>query len=214
MAPKPTQDFVPIKEIRDGVVILKDGSLRAILMTSAVNLALKSYDEQQGTIYLFQNFLNSLDFSIQIVTQSRKLDIGPYINSLQEREQEVEEPLLKLQIHEYTNFIKTFTDQINVMKKLFFVVIPFTPTTIDTSGKGNILKDLFGGSKSSETMSPEKFSEGLSQLEQRVSLVQSGLSRVGVQSTLLENEDAIELFYSMFNMGDGTTSIRNKNENT
>jgi len=207
MSAKPTQEFVPIQEIRNGIIILKDGSLRAILMTSAVNLALKSYDEQQGTIFLFQNFLNSIDFSVQIVTQSRKLNIEPYIESLNKREKEVEEPLLKLQIHEYANFIRNFTEQINVMKKHFFVVVPFTPSGLSSKSK-NPFADLFA-KKGSTSIKPEDFAEYVSQLEQRVSLVQAGLSRVGVRSSLLGNEESIELFYSIFNMGEGTSSLKN-----
>jgi hypothetical protein len=208
MISKPTQDFIPIQEIRNGILVLKDGSLRAILMTSAVNLALKSGNEQEGTIYMFQNFLNSLDFSLQIVAQSRKLDIKPYLSSLEEREQVVEEPLLKLQIREYLSFIKNFTEQINVMKKHFFVVVPFSPSGIPSGS--NPFSGLFG-KKKNQTISKEDFSEHLSQLEQRISLVKSGLSRVGVRSSLLENEEAIELFYSTFNMEDGTSSLTSKN---
>ncbi len=204
MATKTTQEFIPIKEIRNGILVLKDGSLRAILMTSAVNLALKSNDEQQGTIYMFQNFLNSLDFSLQIIAQSRKLDIKPYLASLRDREVISEEPLLKLQIREYTNFIENFTDQINVMKKHFFVVIPLTPNPI--SKGNNPFKDFFG-SKKEDNLSKEDFSEYMSQLEQRDSLVQAGLSRIGVRSSLLGNEEAVELFYSIFNMGDGSSSL-------
>jgi hypothetical protein len=204
MASKPTQEFVPIKEIRDGIIILKDGSLRAILMTSAVNLALKSADEQQGTIYMFQNFLNSLDFSIQIVTQSRKLDIEPYLATLRKRQDVVEEPLLKLQIREYVQFIKNFTDQINVMKKHFFVVVSFVPSGMKS--ESNPFAGLLGGN-SNKTLSKEEFSEYASQLEQRVGLVKAGLSRIGVRSSQLENDEAIELFYNIFNMGEGSSSL-------
>jgi len=205
MASKPTQDFIPLKETRDGIIILKDGSLRAILMTSAVNLALKSADEQQGTIYMFQNFLNSLDFSVQIIAQSRKLDIKPYLASLRARGEVVEEPLLQLQIREYVNFIKNFTDQINVMKKHFFVVVSLVPSGT-SSGSSNPFSGIFGGNKE-KTMNKEDFSENFSQLEQRVALVKSGLSRVGVRSSLLNNEESIELFYNIFNMGDGSSSL-------
>lgn len=204
MATKPTQEFIPIQEIRNGILVLRDGSLRAILMTSAVNLALKSADEQQGTVYLFQSFLNSLDFPIEIVAQSRKLDIKPYLEALNIRETVIEEPLLKLQIREYVSFVKNFTDQINVMKKHFFVVIPFTPNTV--SSNSSLISGLFGGKKA-KTISAEDFGEYMSQLEQRISLVQSGLSRVGVKSSLLNNEESIELFYTIFNMGDGSSSL-------
>ena len=122
-----TQDFVPIKEIRDRVIILKDNSLRVILMASSVNLALKSADEQQATLLQFQNFLNSLDFSVQFFVQSRKLDIRPYITLLEEQQKKQSSDLLKIQIHEYIEFIKQFTESVNVMTKTFFIVVPYMP---------------------------------------------------------------------------------------
>lgn len=96
-----TQDFVPIKEVRDGVVILKDGSMRALLLASSINLSLKSFDEQNATLMQFQTFLNSLDFSVQIVVESRRLDIRPYLVLLDGRMKEQVEPLLKVQTKEY-----------------------------------------------------------------------------------------------------------------
>ena len=114
---KPTQDFVPIKEIRDGIVILKDGGLRAILIASSINLSLKSYDEQKAVLSQFQGFLNSLDFSIQTVIQSRRYDIRPYLAILDNRLKEITEPLLKIQTREYSEFIRTFTEQVNIMTK-------------------------------------------------------------------------------------------------
>ena len=102
---KTTQEFVPIKEIRQGIVVLKDGSLRAIVMCSSLNFALKSTDEQQSIMFQFQNFLNTLDFSIQIFIQSRKLDIRPYIALLEEREKEQSNDLMKIQTREYIEFI-------------------------------------------------------------------------------------------------------------
>ena len=122
---KATQEFVPIKEIRDGVVILKDGSMRAIVMASSVNFALKSADEQQGIIMQFQNFLNGLEFSIQISIQSRELDIRPYISMLEGRYKNEIGDLMKIQIREYIQFIKNFVEQTSIMTKTFFVVIPF-----------------------------------------------------------------------------------------
>ena len=194
-----TQDFVPIKEIRDGVVILEDGEMRAVLMASAVNLSLKSNDEQEGTIFMFQNFLNSIDFSIQIVIQSRRLDIGPYLKTLESREEEQIEPLLKVQTREYMQFIKNFTDEVNIMTKQFFIVVPYATPTI--SAKKSFLSSLFP-SRQSKVEKEDTFDEAKTQLEQRVSIVKNGLSRVGVRSTLLGTEEDIELFYKTFNPGD------------
>src|ERR1035437_4525827 len=125
---KATQDFVPIKEIRDGIVMLKDGSMRAVVMASSINFALKSPDEQQGVIMQFQNFLNGLDFSIQISIQSRELDIRPYTCMLEGRYKNEVGDLMKIQIREYIQFIKNFVDQTSIMTKTFFVVIPFSPS--------------------------------------------------------------------------------------
>src|SRR5258708_6936826 len=133
MAPsKATQDFVPIKEVRDGVVILKDNSLRAILMTSSMNFALKSEDEQKAIILQFQNFLNTLEFTVQFFIQSRKLDIRPYLTMLEKQEKEQTSDLMKIQVNEYIQFIKTFTETVNVMTKTFFIVVPYSPAMIGT----------------------------------------------------------------------------------
>jgi hypothetical protein len=202
-----TQDFVPIKEIRDGVVILEDGGMRAVLMASAVNLSLKSNDEQEGTIYMFQNFLNSIDFSIQIVVQSRRLDIGPYLKTLEAREDAQVEPLLKVQTREYMQFIKNFTDEVNIMTKQFFVVVPYSASVV--SAKKGIFASLFG--KTTTNDKEDMFDEAKTQLEQRVGTVKSGLSRIGVRSTLLGTEEDIELFYKTFNPGD-TISIKSTEE--
>ena len=103
---KATQEFVPIKEIRDGIIVLKNGDLRAIVLANSVNLSLKSDDEQKATILQFQNFLNTLDFSIQMSVQSRKLDIRPYLLLLEERIKVQTEPLKKLQTKEYIEIIR------------------------------------------------------------------------------------------------------------
>jgi hypothetical protein len=112
-----TQEFVPLKEVRDGVVILKDGSLRALLMASSINLALKSGDEQQAIIGQFQNFLNSLEFPVQFFVESRDLDIRPYVALLEERYTAELDDLMKIQIREYIIFIKDFTERANIMSK-------------------------------------------------------------------------------------------------
>lgn len=198
---KATQDFVPIKEIRDGVVILKDGSMRAVVMASSINFALKSVDEQQAVIMQFQNFLNGLDFSIQISVQSRQLDIRPYIAILEGRYKNEIGDLMKIQIREYIQFVKNFVDQTSIMTKTFFVVIPFSPTIINSSESplGNII-----GSKKSSTTSDKSnhFEEERTQLEQRIGTVSQGLSRCGIRTVQLGTEEIVELFYKIFNPGD------------
>ncbi len=190
----PTQDFIPIESIRDGVVMLKTGEYRNIIMTSSLNLALKSSDEQTAIYMQFQNLLNTLDFPIQIFVQSRRLDIRPYLSILEKRQGEVKEDLLKIQISEYIEFVKNFTDESNIMTKHFFVVVPYLPGTAIGSSK-----NLGFGS---EQKSGDVFEQSKVQLHERVSIIISGLARFGIRSTLLTTEEVVELFYKEFNPGE------------
>jgi len=207
MAESNTQDFVPIKEIRGGTVILDDGSLNSILLVASLNFALKSYEEQMGTIAQFQNFLNSLEFSVQICIQSRKLDIRPYIATLEEKRRDQDNDLIKLQINEYMQFIQNFSDSVNIMDKKFFVVVSYTPPTLSTSSAGNPLSKLFGKSTDDEPTNDDLFEEAKSQLEQRVDLVSSGISRAGLRLAPLGTEEAIEVLYRIFNPGESEKPI-------
>jgi hypothetical protein len=194
------QKFVPIKEVRDGVAVLNDGSLRMILLASSINFALKSADERRAVITQFQNFLNTVDFSVQFSVQSRNLDIDPYIEQLEEQYQKEDNTMLQTQIQEYVEFIKTFTDDSDVMRKAFFVVVPYNRAVINQDGGiMNTLRGFFGSNnRQSEESS---FEEARSQLEQRVGIVEQGLVRTGVRITQLETEEAIELFYKLLNPG-------------
>ncbi|MDQ3014802.1 MAG: hypothetical protein M3Q73_02990 [bacterium] len=203
---KATQAFVPIQEVRDGYVILKDGSLRALIMSSSLNFALKSADEQNAILFQFQDFLNSLDFSVQIFVQSRKLDIRPYIALLEEREKEQMNDLLKIQIQEYIGFIKNFTETTSIMTKTFFVVIPYTPAML---GKKNPLS-MFSKPSAElvKKQTDQTFEENRAQLEERVSVVEQGLVRCGVRVVRLGTEEIVELFYKLFNPGDTEKPIK------
>lgn len=201
---KPAQDFVPIKEIRDGILVLKDGSMRTILLASSLNFALKSSDEQQSIIFQFQNFLNSLNFSIQIFTQSRRLDIRPYIALLEERLKEQVGDLMKMQTKEYIEFIKSFTESTNIMSKNFFVVVPYTPPMLGGGGK-SVASKLLTSRKNKEGKAADasaSFEEDRSQLQQRAEVVEQGLVRCGIRIVELGTEELIELFYKIFNPGD------------
>ncbi len=203
-----SQNFVPIQEIRDGLIVLKDGSMRAIVMASSLNFALKSQDEQTSIIYQFQNFLNSLNFSIQICIQSRKLDIKPYIALLEAREKEQMTDLMKLQVHQYMEFIQTLTDNTNIMTKSFFVVIPYAATVI-SNNKGGI--SSFFSKKNTKEAAADKelsFEENKSQLEQRVAVVEEGLTRCGIRIIELGTEELIELFYKSFNPGEADKPVQ------
>src|SRR3989338_2081935 len=204
---KATQEFVPVKEIRDGIVILKNGDLRAIVLANSINLSLKSNDEQTAVILQFQNFLNTLDFPIQISAQSRRLDIQPYLIALEDRIKVQNEQLLKIQTREYINFIKEFTDTVSIMTKSFFVVIPYTNTLFRPKKK--ILESLFGWSRGGGSVKAQiDFEEKRSQLEERVGVIEQGLARCGINSAQLGTEEVIEVFYKIFNPGETEGKIQ------
>lgn len=200
-----TQEFVPLKEVRDGIVVLKDGSLRALLMASSINLALKSADEQTAIIAQFQNFLNSLEFTVQFFVESRQLDIRPYIALLEERLAVELDDLMKIQIREYIAFIKDFTQRANIMSKNFFIVVPYDPALINRGGgvTGALSSLIPGrGSAAQAPLENEQFEQYRTQLEQRISVIEQGLVRTGVRVVNLGTEEVIELFYKLFNPGE------------
>jgi hypothetical protein len=209
MAPltKTTQNFVPIQEIRDGVVVLKDGSMRSIVLASSLNFALKSSDEQSAIILQFQNFLNSLDFSVQIFVQSKRLDIRPYIALLEERYKEQVTELMKIQTREYIEFIKTFVENTSIMTKSFFIVIPYAPAMITTS-KNPFTKLASKKESDAKTLANTQFEEYRSQLEQRVGVVEQGLVRCGIRVAELGTEEVVELYYKIFNPGESEKPIQ------
>ena len=201
-----TQEFVPLKEVRDGLVVLKDGSLRALLMASSINLALKSQDEQEAIVGQFQNFLNSLEFTVQFFIESRDLDIRPYVALLEERYAAELDDLMKVQIREYIAFIKDFTQRSNIMSKNFFIVVPYDPALVARGGVRAALGGLVPGRQSSsvtsDALTDEQFEQYRTQLEQRVAVVEQGLVRTGVRVASLGTEEVIELFYKLLNPGE------------
>ena len=205
----PAQQFVPVKEVRDGIVVMKDGSLCMVVLVSSINLSLKSYDEQRATLMQFQNFLNTLDFPVQIVIQSRRYDIRPYILTLQNRLKEQTESLLQVQTREYIQFIQSFTDQVNVMRKNFFVVVPYIPPILSQQ-KGVSKMFSFFNKTDATTQTVSDFEEQRTQLEERVSVVEQGLSRVGLRVAQLGTEEVIELLYKTFNPGESTSQASSK----
>ncbi len=205
---KATQEFVPIKEVRDGIIVLKDGDFRAIVLANAVNLSLKSDDEQKATIMQFQGFLNTLDFPIQISVQSRKLDIRPYLLLLENRLKAQNEPLLKIQTKEYIDFIRNFTETVAIMTKNFFIVVPYTHMNLPQ--KSNFFDNLFSKRNKEEMKKAEQvdFEEKRSQLEERVRVIQQGLSRCGINSAQVGTEEVVEIFYKVFNPGEIVGKIK------
>ncbi len=205
---KATQEFVPIQEVRDGIVMLKDGSMKAVVLASSLNFSLKSDDERQAIILQFQDFLNSLDFAVQISIQSRRLDIRPYIALLEDRYKQQVNDLMKIQTREYIEFIRKFTETTNIMTKSFFIIVSYDPALIKISG--GLTPKMFQKKTSAEAAQNKQanFEENRTQLEQRVSVVEQGLSRCGIRVVRLGTEEVIELFYKIFNPGDTEKPIK------
>lgn len=195
---QPTQKFVEIEDIRHGLIILKNGSLRRVLMVSGINFELKSEEEQNIIAYSYQNFLNTLDFSVQIVIHSRKLNIENYLNKLAERQTTETNELLKNQISEYIEFIRSFVELNAVMAKTFFVVVPYDPIVIPSGGK-KILEFFKFGSKTKISALEESLEQKITQLNQRTEQVINSLTQVGLRVVALEDKELIELFYNLYN---------------
>ncbi len=201
---KASQAFVPVQEVRSGVVILKDGGYRGIMMCSSLNFALKSEDEQRAIIGGFQNFLNTLDFSVQILIHSRKMDIRPYLELLNERMDQQTSELMRIQLREYIAFIRNFIEGSDIMTKTFYVVVPYGAVSLKQVA--STLPFIGGGSKKADT-EEASFEETRVQLEQRMALVASGLASSGLRAVPLGTEEIIELLYRSFNLSETDTPI-------
>jgi hypothetical protein len=182
-----TQQFLEIEQIREGVLLLKNKSLRGVLMISSLNFALKSADEQQAIIYQFQNFLNSLDFPVEIVVQSRILNITGYLDKLKEIETTQKNELMKIQTAEYRKFISDLVAGRQILSKIFFVTIPFTLIEIPKIGI-----------KKESGFNEGQFQRAKSQLWQRMEFAALGLRRCGLQCSFLNTQELIELFWSLY----------------
>jgi hypothetical protein len=198
-----SQAFVPVSAVRNGVITMKSGGYRGVLMCSSVNFALKSADEQQAIISGFQNFLNTLDFSVEIVIHSRKMDIRPYLALLSKMEDTQKTDLMRIQLREYQTFVESFAESTNIMTKTFYVVVPYAHT-VSVGGAAAALAS-FGRH---ETVDTSTFEEDRVQLEQRMALAASGLESCGVRAIPLGTEELIELLYRSFNPGVRDEPIR------
>lgn len=197
---KPTQQLVPLKEVRDGIVVLSDGTMRATLIASSLNFALKSEDEQNAIILAFQSFLNALDFPVHITVMSRKLDITPYLEELKMRKDRQNNELLQLQMGEYINFVSELVKGSNIMTKTFLVTVPFS---VQQSRQENlaekVLKGVKGMVKKEAKLAEADFVHYKSQLLQRVEQVAVGLRGMGLRLVLLQTQEILELFYDILN---------------
>lgn len=207
-AAAPAQQFLAIDSIREDTVVLKDGGFRVVLMCSSFNFALKSTEEQDAIIFQYQNFLNALDFPLEFTIHSRRLNIEPYLEALGERQKEEPAELLKIQIAEYIEFIKTFVSATNIMSKSFFVIVPFTPAALSRGGILDKTLSAMGLGAKRETRDADRaFEEHKRQLWQRVDTVIEGLQRFGIRSSPLNTEELIELFYGLYNPTEFETAV-------
>jgi hypothetical protein len=193
MADSTSQQFLEVDQIREGVIILKDKTLRGVLMVSSLNFALKSEEEQTAIIYQFQSFLNSLDFSCQILAQSRRLNITGYLDQLKQLELKQTNELLKIQTKSYREFVEGLVKQGTIMKKGFFVIIPFYPPVLGGGRKKSVI-ELPKGTPP-PTLTEENFQRNKIQLWQRMEFVALGLKRCGLQAVPLITPEIVELLW-------------------
>jgi hypothetical protein len=196
---KPAQQLIKIKELRDGVAILNDSTMRMVLMLSSINFALKSQDEQDAIIYAYQDFLNSLDFPVQLTVSSRKMDITPYIEQVKVLRDKQQNELLRLQMDEYINFVGELVKNSNIMTKTFFITVPFAVQQNKKEGFFERIQKGIKGAAGQFTMSDQEFEHNRSQLLQRVNQVATGLRGMGLRVVPLETQELLELYYNSYN---------------
>ena len=197
-----TQEFLKVKDIREGILILENNDMRGVLSVSSVNFALKSSDDQSAIIYAFQNFLNSLDFYCQIVMQSRNINITPYLESIRALEESQTNELLKTQTSSYIEFIKELVKGENVTTKNFYLIVPYT--LMEALGvksavqQSSFFSNVFGAKRGSgKQMKDEDFEKCKNQLWQRMEFLAMGLKRCGLNVAPLMSLELIELLWSL-----------------
>ena len=200
MATNSTKQLVEVANIIDNVILLKNGSLRAVISVSAINFELRSEGEQIAILQNFQRFVNSIDFPLQIVISSRKLNIDEYLKLIERSSEDLSNELLKIQATEYSKFVRDLSDLSNIMSKDFYIVVPFyvfeTPTK---SGVIKSFKSIFKPSTVVKELTLEQLETYKSQLLQRTELIFDGLIGMGLKAKTLERDELMNLFYGLYN---------------
>lgn len=201
-----TQDLVDINEIRDNTVLMKNGRLIHVVMVDGVNFALKSEEEQNLITYAYQNFLNGIDFPLQILIHSRKINIENYLERLEARQREEPSALLQSQIGEYREFIASFVKDNAIMEKIFFVMVPFSPSALPSSQSASGVFSFFKRGQAATDAQAQAaaaqettLKENISQLQQRTDQVVSNVQTIGLSARQLTSEELAELFYNFYN---------------
>ncbi|MEK7481433.1 MAG: TraC family protein [Patescibacteria group bacterium] len=197
-APPSTQRYLDIASIRDGVVIMKDGTLRAVLMVSSVNFALKSEEEQSALVNGYVSFLNTLEYPIQVVIQSRKMNIDVYINQLKEQEQKQTNELLRGQIQDYRQFVVDLIELGEIMQKRFYVVVPYDPVANKKKGFFTRLKEAMAPARIIK-LKEKQFKERTQDLQLRIDTISGALQGMSLKVVRLDTQGLIELFYNTYN---------------
>lgn len=193
-----TQHYLDIAEIKEDTVIMKDGTIRAVLLVSSINFSLKSEEEQNAIIAAYIGFLNFLEFPLQIVIQSRKLDIDGYLDRLKKVEKEQTNELLRMQTTEYRHYITELVDIGDIMNKRFYVVVPYDPLSDKQKGWFKRFTGLFTAAKSVK-LSQDAFLKRRHSLFQRVEHILTGLSSMSLKAVVLDTQSLIELYYNTYN---------------
>jgi len=193
-----SQAHLPIAEIKKDTVVLKDGTMRAVIMVSSINFALKSEEEQEALISSYVSFLNGLDFPLQIVSQSRRLQIQPYLDTLGELERNQGNELLRAQIADYRSFVGELVEMGQIMTKRFYVIVPFDPLSNKKKSFWKRFKEVLSPALSVR-VKEERFMQRKEDLELRINQVSAGLGSMGLQSVRLNTQALIELYYSTYN---------------
>lgn len=218
--PNSTQNHLKIAEIRDGIVIMEDGSFRAVVMAKSINFDLMSLNEQESVEYSFQSFLNSLYYPVQIFIRSRKIDMADYIAKLDKIRKEHDNMLLSLLMEDYIDFITDLSEQTNIMDKVFYVIVPFLPHEESQQKNLNIAKEsrsmisglgnIFSNTQTRVIIDEKKLEDAKTELRHRVQAVMAGLNECGVKSIPLDTQELIELYYDVYNPDTATRQkIRN-----
>lgn len=193
-----TQQYLDIGEVKEDTLIMRDGTLRAVIMVSSINFALKSEDEQNAIVSAYVSFLNNIDFPLQIVIQSRELNIEDYMSNLKQKEKEQTNELLKMQTAEYIQYINELISLGKIMNKRFYVTVTYNPLSDKQKNFFLRLLDAFKPAQLIK-MKEEKFRRRKLELARRVDNVISGLASIGVNAVQLDTQSLIELFYNTYN---------------
>ncbi|MFH1890242.1 MAG: hypothetical protein ABIJ91_01605 [Candidatus Kuenenbacteria bacterium] len=194
-----TQQYINIAEIHDDTVIMKNNTMLQVLLVSSVNFALKSEEEQNAIVQGYMSFINTLDFSVQIVIQSRRLDISGYLEKLKTKEKEQINELLKIQIREYWQYVSELVELGDIVSKKFYLVVPYNP--YEGKKKQGALAKFAGSFKTTKLidMKKEQFLKFRQELDRRVNVVRGSLSGMMINSQILDTQSLIELYYNTYN---------------